>query len=223
MQENINAVIVEPAREVNASVIWLHGLGADGHDFEGIIPQLALPEDHGLRFVFPHAPVRAVTVNSGAKMRAWYDIAQVDLTQEVDWQGIEQSVQLLRDMVAQQVSQGIAMDRIMVAGFSQGGVIALHAGLRSPEPLAGIIALSTYLPELPAHQLKQPTSCPIFMAHGLMDPMVPLAAAEQALAILNGNGFSPSWQVYPMQHQVCMEEITDLSRFIQQNLLKKTE
>lgn len=223
MLENIDAVIVEPTGAVDASVIWLHGLGADGHDFEGIIPQLALPEDHGIRFVFPHAPIRAVTVNSGAKMRAWYDIGQVDLTQEVDWQGIEQSVQLLRDVMAQQVSQGIAVDRIMVAGFSQGGVIALHAGLRSPEPLAGIIALSTYLPELPAHQIKQSTDCPIFMAHGLMDPICPLAGAEQAFSILTDNGFLPSWQVYPMQHQVCMEEITDLSRFIQQNLLKKTE
>lgn len=220
MLENRDAVVIEPTGEVRSVVIWLHGLGADGHDFEDIIPQLALPKDHGIRFIFPHAPLQAVTINGGVKMRAWYDIQQLDLTREVDGQGIAQSVKLLKALLDQQVADGIAMERMMIAGFSQGGVIALHTGLQTENPLAGIVALSTYLPALPTDQIKQTKNCPIFMAHGLMDPVVAYEHAQNALAQLQAFGFSPSWHEYPMQHQVCMAEIDALSEFMQQNLIK---
>jgi len=223
MQKTMDAVVVDPPSKVDSTMIWLHGLGADGHDFEGIVPQFALPPNHGIRFIFPHAPIQAVTVNGGMKMRAWYDIRQADLTQQVDWQGIEQSVALLDELVSQQVSAGIATQHIMIAGFSQGGVIALHAGLQRPEPLAGIIALSTYFPERSKTRYQQPESCPIFMAHGLMDPICPYKSAKVALSHLQGQGFSPSWHAYPMQHQVCLEEIEALSKFIQQRLVSNQQ
>ncbi len=219
MQQAIEPLVMEPDVKATSAVIWLHGLGADGRDFEAIVPQLALPAEHGIRFIFPHAPVQAVTVNGGMEMRAWYDIRQMDLTEQVDWQGIDQSVALLEQWIAQQVSDGIATERILVAGFSQGGVIALQTGLQMPQPLAGIIALSTYFPERSTVSYRQPVSCPIFMAHGLMDPICPYPVAKAALAQLRAQGFSPSWHEYPMQHQVCMEEINALSQFIQQKLI----
>ncbi|PLA74819.1 carboxylesterase [Hydrogenovibrio sp. SC-1] len=219
MQQAIDPLVMEPNTKATSAVIWLHGLGADGHDFEAIVPQLALPADHGIRFIFPHAPIQAVAVNGGMKMRAWYDIRQADLTEQVDWQGIDQSVVLLDQWIAQQVSDGIPMERILVAGFSQGGVIALHAGLQMQQPLAGIIALSTYFPERSTSLYRQPTTCPILIAHGLMDPICPYTVAKAALAQLRAQGFSPSWHEYPMQHQVCMEEINAVSQFIQQRLI----
>lgn len=219
MQQTNEPLVIEPNVKATAAVIWLHGLGADGHDFEAILPQLALPENHSIRFIFPHAPIQAVTVNGGMKMRAWYDIRQMDLTEQVDWQGITDSVEFLEQLVAQQRSEGIAAERILLAGFSQGGVIALHTGLKMQQPLAGIIALSTYFPERSDSQYQQPMSCPIFMAHGLMDPVCPYRVAKIAWSQLQSRGYSPSWHEYPMQHQVCMEEIQALSQFIQQRLM----
>lgn len=197
------------------SVLWLHGLGADGHDFAPIVPELVRRDWPALRFVFPHAPVRAVTINGGARMRAWYDIRDFDLANRADLQGVDESVAQVDALIAREAERGIPPQRLLLAGFSQGGAITLAAGLARAQPLAGLIALSTYLP-LPlglAQQRLQPQAAaqPLFMAHGSFDPVVPVAAGEAGMQALRGFGFDPQWHRYPMQHQVCAEEIADLA------------
>ncbi len=212
-----DAVIIEPASTHHASVIWLHGLGADGHDFEAIVPELRLPDHLGIRFIFPHAPVRPVTINGGMAMRAWYDVRSPDLRQQEDRESIESSAGLLSDYIESEIARNIPSNRILVAGFSQGGAIALHAGLRYPFRLAGLLALSTYLPlsdrlQSEAHASNSDT--PIMMAHGTLDPVIPVFQGKQSYEILNLAGFQITWHEYTMQHAVCPQEIRDISAWI---------
>lgn len=209
-----DAVIIEPPEPADAAVIWLHGLGADGHDFEPIVPHLGVHNTQHIRFVFPHAPQIPVTINGGYVMRAWYDVVDVDLRRRADEKGVRGSEQILRDYVAQELAQGIDSKRIVVAGFSQGGAIALHMGLRYPKPLAGILALSTYLP-LPeaaaAQRHASNAAVPIFLAHGQYDPVIPFQAGENSRAQLESLGYSVEWHSYPMPHAVCPDEIMDIA------------
>jgi phospholipase/carboxylesterase len=208
---------IETGAAPRAAVIWLHGLGADGHDFEPIVPELRLPETLAVRFVFPHAPVRPVTINNGMRMRAWYDILQLGGGPE-DETGIRASEALTRELIAK---QNLPANRIVLAGFSQGGAIALQTALRYPERLAGVLALSTYLP-LAATLSKERSDAnrdvPVFMAHGLYDDIIPLRRAEQSKALLEGAGWSIEWHAYPMPHSVCGDEIADIARFLVKTL-----
>ncbi len=207
------AVEIGPA-DAEASVIWLHGLGADGHDFEPVVAELGLA---GVRFVLPHAPPRPVTINNGYVMPAWYDILGMDFTAAEDAAGIEQSRQRIEALIARERARGVPAGRLVLAGFSQGGAIALHTGLRHPEPLAGILALSTYLPladRLPDERHPANADTPIFMAHGLHDPVVPLPLAEASRQRLETLGYRIEWHTYPMEHGVCSEEIADLRAWL---------
>ena len=197
-----------------AAVVWLHGLGADGHDFEPIVPHLLWPGAPDIRFVFPHAPVRPVTLNGGMKMRAWYDIIDLSLGRDHDQEGIIDSVNQVAALVARERERGIASERIVVAGFSQGGAIALQLALRYPEPLAGLVALSTYLlmdDRLENDRHGANKSLPVFAGHGKSDPMVPCFLGEQLTGRLRGLGHEVEWHSYPMLHSVCPQEIADLS------------
>jgi phospholipase/carboxylesterase len=199
------------------TIVWLHGLGADGHDFAPIVPQLVRPHWPALRFVFPHAPVRAVTINNGARMRAWYDIRDFDLANRADEAGVAESVLQVEQLVARETGRGVERSRVLLAGFSQGGAIALAAGLRTSRPFAGLVALSTYLPS--AHTAEAAlaagaASQPVFMAHGTQDPVVPCAAGEHSAGVLRRLGFSVDWHHYPMPHSVCAEEVDDLGNWL---------
>jgi phospholipase/carboxylesterase len=199
------------------SVIWLHGLGADGNDFVPIVAELLRPEWPAIRFVFPHAPVRAVTINGGARMRAWYDITDMDFANRADAEGVEQSVAQVEALIAREAERGVPAARVLLAGFSQGGAIALAAGVRRREPLAGVIALSTYLPLGAATLHTMDVAArgqPIFMAHGMQDPVVPYTAGKRSRDALRDAGFTVDWHAYPMGHQVCVEEIDALSAWI---------
>jgi phospholipase/carboxylesterase len=198
------------------SVLWLHGLGADGNDFAPIVPQLLRPGWPALRFVFPHAPVRPVTINGGVRMRAWYDILAFgsDFTRSEDETGVRNSIAQVETLIARETERGVPASRILLAGFSQGGAIALATGLRRTDSLAGIVALSTYLP-LAAASLAEATApgraTPVFMAHGRFDPVLPQLLGERSRDALLGIGMAVEWHSYPMQHQVCAEEIDALA------------
>ena len=209
-------VEVLTADEPDGSVIWLHGLGADGHDFEPIIPEFGLPGSLGLRFVFPHAPVRPVTLNGGMAMRAWYDIYSLDREGPVDEEGIDESSSMLEALIDRERERGVDGKRIVVAGFSQGGVIAINSVLRSRQGLGGLLALSTWL-ALPgaASDDDVDTSIPVFMGHGQFDPMVPIQYGKTAAEQLGAAGFDVEWRDYPMAHAVCPQEIADISRWLQ--------
>lgn len=212
-------VVIEPKTTATAAIIWLHGLGADGHDFADIVPQLGLPEASGIRFIFPHAPIKPVTINSGYRMRAWYDIYGSDINGREDDEGIRSSEQLIHSLIDQQISQGIEASRIILAGFSQGGAIALYTGLRYPQPLAGIIALSTYLPlvsSLPSEANPANREIPIFMAHGIDDNVIPIKIAFASRDILQAMSYPLEWHSYPMPHSVCYEEIQELAAWLGQ-------
>jgi phospholipase/carboxylesterase len=199
------------------TVIWMHGLGADGWDFVPIVRELDLPEDLALRFIFPNAPVRPVTINNGYAMRAWYDIAMADIGRLPDEAGIRQSQAQVEAFLAREKSRGIAAGRIVLAGFSQGGAIALHTALRHTEPLAGILALSTYLPlaeTLDRESADANDRVPVFMAHGTQDPVVPISLAESSRAALAARGLAPEWHAYPMPHSVCAEEVAAISKWL---------
>ena len=199
------------------SVIWLHGLGADGNDFAPIVPELVGRDWPALRFIFPHAPVRAVTVNNGVRMRAWYDIRDFDFANRADEAGVEESIQQVEALIAREVARGIPAARIVLAGFSQGGAIALATGLRRHDRLAGLVALSTYLPMANrAAELFQPGAAvqPLFMAHGTHDPVVPFQAGQQSAKVMTELGFKVEWHAYPMAHQVCAEQISDLGNWL---------
>lgn len=219
LQQELNdRVVLEPGADVvaNAAVIWLHGLGADGYDFVPIVPELKLPEGSAPRFVFPHAPVRPVTLNNGMRMRAWYDLLGLSAAAPEDEPGIRESQQLLERYIRREREAGIPANRIVIAGFSQGGAIALHTALRRTERLAGVLALSTYLP-LRAAAGEASTAnrrIPILMCHGLYDPILPLESAERSRDLLRAEGYTVEWKQYPMQHQVCAEEIADLSEWL---------
>jgi phospholipase/carboxylesterase len=210
------ALEIESAPSPDAAVLWLHGLGADGHDFEPVVPQLRLPPQLRVRFVFPHAPLRPVTINMGMRMRAWYDILQLGGGRE-DEAGIRDSQALLEALIARERRRGVAAQRIVLAGFSQGGAIALHTGLRHAERLAGILALSTYLPlagGVAAERSAANLDVPVFMAHGRFDDIIPLERARQSRAALESLGCNVAWREYPMPHAVCGEEIADIAAWL---------
>jgi len=207
----MEAIEIETGPNPAAAVIWLHGLGADGHDFEAIVPELKLPKP--VRFVFPHAPVRPVTINQGMRMRAWYDIFQFGGGAE-DEKGIRESQGLLEALIRE---QPVPARAIVLAGFSQGGAIVLQTALRYPERLAGVIALSTYLPlagKLKAEKSPANQDLPIFMAHGQYDDLIPLNRAQKSRELLVDTGYKVEWHDYPMPHSVCGEEIADIASFL---------
>ncbi len=206
----------EPQTKATSCVIWLHGLGADGHDFYSIVPELKLPDDHTIRFIFPHAPVMPVTMNGGMSMPAWFDIAHLDPGAFKDTTGINTARIWIDEIVDMQVQQGIAHERIILAGFSQGGAVALYTALISEKPFAGVMGLSTFLPHvqpLLGNELRNKTM-PIFMAHGQLDPLVPYAIGEATRAELQMAGYQIEWHGYPMQHQVCSQELAAISRWL---------
>jgi phospholipase/carboxylesterase len=219
------AEIVETSATPTASVIWLHGLGADGHDFvpivQEILPRLSLPAQSGVRFIFPHAPKQAVTINGGYVMRAWYDVISPDLRQRQDRDGIIGSQHHVVRLLENEIANGIAADRIVLAGFSQGGAIALYTALRFPQPLAGVMALSTYLPladTTEPERSAQNQPIPILMAHGEYDPVVPLQAGIESRDTLEKLGYNVAWHTYPMEHSVCGEEVEAISGWLSEVL-----
>lgn len=219
----LDAVEIETGPAPRASVIWMHGLGADGHDFEPIVPELSLPKGP-IRFIFPHAPHRPVTINGGMRMPAWYDILEPTLdpaSRREDAQGIRGSQAQVEALVARERERGVPDSRIVLAGFSQGGAIALHTGLRHPARLAGIMALSTYLPlqsTLAAEASPANRDVPVFMAHGLVDPVVVPVRATASRDLLLGAGYGVQWHEYPMPHAVCAEEIADIGAWLRRVL-----
>ncbi len=207
----------------DSCVIWLHGLGADGHDFEPIVPELKLDMGLNTRFVFPHAPMMPVTINQGFMMRAWFDVRAARIDVEQDENGICASAELLNQLIEEQVKAGIKTERIVLAGFSQGGAIVLQAALRYPKPLAGIMALSTYLPlaeTLAKEKNKANSAIPIFLAHGSADPVIGVDLGRQSRALLEKQGYKPVWHEYKgMQHSVSEKEIFDMAEWLEQVLL----
>ena len=207
----------DQAAKADAAVIWLHGLGADGRDFVPIVSELRLPAALNIRFIFPHAPVRPITINQGYQMRGWYDITSLDIANCDDPKGIADSSDRLSRLCDEQIAQGVAAERIIVAGFSQGGAIALYTGLRYQKPLGGIIALSTYLPmqQQLAHEASTANrDIPVFMAHGLSDDVVALQFGLQTRDLLQQQGYPVQWHDYAMAHSVCIEEINDIGRWL---------
>jgi phospholipase/carboxylesterase len=205
---------IEPEANATATVIWLHGLGADGHDFEPLVPELHLPDDHGIRFIFPHAPVRPVSINNGEEMRAWYDF--VPHSEHSGSDDIVSSSQQIVEFIEHEIARGIASERILLAGFSQGGVIALATALRYDQRLCGVLALSTYLHDVSAIESEcndANLAIPIMMAHGTMDPMIPIMRAATSRENLIRLGYDVRWYDYPMGHQVCLEEVEEIARF----------
>jgi phospholipase/carboxylesterase len=201
------------------AVVWLHGLGADGHDFAPIVPELVRKHWPALRFVFPHAPVRPVTINNGVSMRAWYDIVGMDFPTRADSGGVAQSIVQTTALIEREHARGIPAERVLLAGFSQGGAVALAAGLRRATPLAGVIALSTYLPDAQAAAAEKTEAAlaqPVFMAHGSSDPVIPLVHAQRSMELLQALGVPVQWHRYPMAHQVSAEEIRDLGDWMEQ-------
>jgi phospholipase/carboxylesterase len=214
-------IVMTPTTPPTASVIWMHGLGADGTDFVSLVPELRLPDNMAPRFVFPNAPVRPVTINNGVPMRAWYDIYSRGVRDREDVSGIRESAALIHGLIERERATGIRTERIVLAGFSQGGAIALQAGVRYPQPLAGILALSTYLPlraTLAAEAAAANQAIPILMCHGRHDSIVPLELARQSFDALNAAGFAPQWLDYPMDHGLCAEEARAISQWLVQVL-----
>ena len=215
----LSTVELETAADPQWTVLWLHGLGADGHDFEPVVPELVRPHWPALRFVFPHAPMRPITINNGVPMRAWYDIAGFDFAHRADPAGLAESVAQAEALIAREGERGIAPGRVLLAGFSQGGAVALSLALGRELPLAGVIALSTYLPGSSGHRAgAQAATQPVFMAHGSADPVIPVAESERSLQALQSLGFDVEWHRYPMAHQVCAEEIADLGQWMERRL-----
>ncbi len=203
--------------EPDAAVIWLHGLGADGHDFEAIVPELMLPQDIAVRFVFPHAPVRPVTINLGCEMRSWYDILSMSEVREVNEGQLAQSCDQLSELVNKEINRGIDSQRIIVAGFSQGGAVALSTVMRFDRSLAGIMALSTYIPVekwLDEGRVQTNRKIPVFMGHGVDDPVVPITLGLNAKQQLEYRGYPVEWHEYSMPHSVCMDEVRDIAGWL---------
>jgi phospholipase/carboxylesterase len=222
----LESIVIETGPDPVATVIVLHGLGADGNDFVPVAEQLQLERVGAVRFIFPHAPTRPVTINNGYVMRAWYDIRNSDLVRREDEEGLRESQAQIEAILAGENEKGIANSRIVLAGFSQGCAMTLMTGIRQAEPLAGLVAMSGYLPLADlAHAERNAASSgvPIFMAHGMMDPVVPIARAVQSREVLEKLGYSVEWHQYPMPHSVCQEEIVDLNRFLLQVLSTSSE
>ena len=202
-------------QKAEASVIWLHGLGADGNDFAPIVPQLNLSLDFGVHFVFPHAPSIPVTINSGFVMPAWYDIKQPDIDRHADAEQLKDSASRIHDLIDREVARGVDSRKIVVAGFSQGGAVSFEAALSYNQPLAGIMALSTYFATANTIKINPvQMSIPILVCHGAQDPVVPESLGRESLTILEGFGFEPEYLSYPMEHAVCPQEIDDIGNWI---------
>lgn len=217
----LETIQIESAPNPTVSVIWMHGLGADGADFVPIVQELDLSGCPGIRFIFPHAPTMPVTINGGYVMRAWYDILGTDLAKREDEAGLRKSQAAIEALIAQEKSRGIAADRIILAGFSQGCAMTLQTGLRHPEKLAGLLCLSGYVPinaTLAAERNAANQNTPIFMAHGRGDPIIPIDRAEKSRNLLKALGYSVEWHEYMMQHSVCPEEIGDISAWLKRVL-----
>ena len=217
-QELLEYVEVTTSDNPSYSVIWLHGLGADGHDFEPIVPYLGLPATTAVRFIFPHALMRPITINGGAVMRAWYDIIEISTSKGQDEAGINHSARKVRELIEFEISRGIPTSKIILAGFSQGGAMALHVGLRYPQKLAGIMALSAYLmfpDRLQSESSKANAGTPVFIAHGTQDPVVPYSLGQAAYSSLQAGQRSVEWHSYPIPHSVSQPEIADIGRWMQ--------
>ena len=224
MNELLEAIEIETGHDPKAAVIWMHGLGADGNDFVPIVPELGLAGAPAIRFVFPHAPMRPVTINNGYVMRAWYDVSYGDLegkSRRADEKGVRDSESQIRALIEREGKRGIAHDKVVLAGFSQGGAIALQSGLRYPEKLGGVMALSTYLPlaaALPNEASPANRKTSIFMAHGIYDPVVPYLMGTTSKTTLAALGYDVEWHEYPMQHSVCAEEVRDIGVWLRKAL-----
>jgi phospholipase/carboxylesterase len=217
----LETIVLEPLAVADACVIWMHGLGADGNDFVPMVPELRMPQGHGIRYIFPNAPEMPVTINNGYVMPAWYDIVGVDLDKRADEAGVRRSQSQINEIIAEQRADGIASERIVLAGFSQGGVIALQTALRYPEKLAGVMALSTYLAcadTLGIESTLVNKKIPIFYAHGSQDPVIPMALAKQSKAKLETHGYGVEWHEYAMPHSVCADEINHIAAFLKRVL-----
>ena len=213
----LDAIELETAPNPDAAIIWLHGLGADGHDFEPVVPELIRRGERSWRFIFPHAALRPVTINGGMTMRAWYDIKGFDRKAAEDEAGFRQSRAVVEELVVRERTRGIAANRIVLAGFSQGGAVALYTATRHHERLAGVMALSTYLPlsgRLLAERVPANDGTPIFMAHGLSDAVLPIALGLESRELLHSAGFTVEWHQYPMAHSVCADEMVDIRTFL---------
>jgi phospholipase/carboxylesterase len=214
-------VVLDPPTPPDAAVIWLHGLGADGFDFVPIVEELRLPATMAVRFIFPHARPRPVTINNGFVMRAWYDITGLGADRKEDGTGIRESADVVRGYIDKENASGIRSERIVIAGFSQGGAIAFQAALRHPQRLAGVMALSTYLPlrdSLAAEGAPSNKNVPILMCHGVRDTMVPMTLGTASRDALQSLGYKVEWKTYPMEHSVCTEEVLDISKWLQARL-----
>jgi phospholipase/carboxylesterase len=224
VEKLLETIEIETGKNPAASVIWMHGLGADGSDFVPIVNELDIDGTPEIRFLFPHAPMRPVTINNGAVMRAWYDISLGDLegnSRRADEQGVRESQAQITALLEREEKRGMKPERIVLAGFSQGGAIALQAGLRYPRKLAGVMALSTYLPlaeSLPREAAPANKATPLFMAHGTYDPVVPAVMGAGSMTLLAGLGYTIEWRQYPMQHSVCPEEIRDIAAWLRRVL-----
>ncbi|WP_352338208.1 dienelactone hydrolase family protein [Psychrobacter sp. 16-MNA-CIBAN-0192] len=222
MSKYLDAVIVEHSptnKAINRAVIWLHGLGASGHDFEPVVSQLGLANDMAVRFIFPHAPERAVTINGGMVMPAWYDILEMSIERKVDVSQIETSSQQIADLISREIERGIQPEHIVIAGFSQGGAVAYHLALSYPQRLAGLMALSTYFATNETISYSAANKdMPILIEHGTHDPVVPVVLGEQAEQLLSTKGYSVEYHTYPMAHQVCMPQIQGIGKWLNQVL-----
>ncbi|WP_367108614.1 alpha/beta hydrolase [uncultured Psychrobacter sp.] len=218
MSQYLDAVIVEhnpEQKQIDRAVIWLHGLGASGHDFEPVVPQLGLSNDVAVRFIFPHAPNRPVTINGGMVMPAWYDILEMSLERKVDIAQIEQSSWQIRDLITREIERGVKPEHIVIAGFSQGGAVAYHVALGHPERLAGLMTLSTYIATNDHIDYSAANKdLPILIEHGTHDPVVPVVLGEQAQRFLKDKGYNVEYHSYPMAHQVCMPQIKNIGQWL---------
>lgn len=220
-EKHLSCVELEPTGDANAAVIWLHGLGASGDDFVPAVPYLNLPDSAAVRFIFPHAPVRPVTVNNGWPMPAWYDILSIDIERKIDTDSLLLSVEQINALISREIERGIAPERIVLAGFSQGGAVAYHTALCYPQPLAGLVVLSTYIAtgEMIQQQRQAANNkLPIWLAHGAMDDVVPFSLGEQAVLMLQQMDYEPEWHSYPIAHEVSPEELAELGHWLIQIL-----
>lgn len=218
--QDLQYIEIETGENPTASVIWLHGLGASGHDFEPVVPELGLPQDAAVRFIFPHAPNLPVTINGGMSMPAWYDIKAMDIDRVVDTEQLKASADAVAKLIDREKEKGVPADRIIIAGFSQGGAVAYELGLSYPERLGGILALSTYFATANTVQRSEANAgVPISVYHGTFDPVVPESLGVRSVESLKEMGYDPEYQTFPMEHSVCLEEVQDIGRFIRRHLL----
>lgn len=212
----LNCLEIEPNQPANSAVIWLHGLGADGHDFAPLVPQLRLPAGTSARFILPHAPSMPVTVNNGYVMPAWYDIVELAIDRKVDEKQLQASGAAIADLINREIERGIDSHRILLAGFSQGGAVAYHTALSFPKPLAGLIALSTYFATSESTEVHTANAeLPILIQHGTRDPIVPEVLGQRAQQLLTAQGHKVTYQTYPMEHSVCPQQVEDINRWLQ--------